>query len=107
MSGEGAVPEKGARDIAIPKGCCNNKDFDMRALEGDDIRWSVPPWITEASGPVNEFLERRLNKERKILYNVMLSKERKTSEEHVICDNIYYLQELLKNNGVKEKKYDE
>ena len=73
----------------------------MMAASGDDIIWKIPPWIIRASGPVEQFLIRNINKEKKKLENVMLAKTRKLElEEKIKCD-IKYLESLVEelNNG--------
>ena len=61
-----------------------------------DIIYKIPPWIVDAGGPVEEFLTRNIEKEKNILNNVMLAKERNLEQEQQICDDIYYLKGLLK-----------
>ena len=68
------------------------------SLYGDDkaaVFYDVPPWITQSTGPVEDFIERNLESEKRKLENVMLSRERKHALESDICDSIYYLKGLL------------
>lgn len=74
--------------------CLNITAEDM-ADDDCEIFYRLPPWIIRATGPVEEFIERNLDAEKRKLENVMLSKERNSSLEKEICDAIYYLKGLL------------
>lgn len=70
-----------------------NRDFGD---EGNEMFYKIPPWIVKAAGPVEEFLTRNIEAEKKKLENVMLSKNRNQELESKICEDIYYLKGLLK-----------
>ncbi len=76
----------------------------MKHFTGDDIQYRIPPWIIDAGGPVSDFLHMNLDREKRILKNVMMSKSRRIDQEEHICSNIYYIKSLIKEieNG-KEK----
>jgi tRNA (adenine22-N1)-methyltransferase len=78
-----------------------NKE-EMAKCDGDHMIWRVPPWITIASGPVAEFLERSIEREMGKLKNVMRAKTRKLALESQIRNDIKYLKGLLKeyNDGI-------
>lgn len=67
-----------------------------------EIFYQIPPWILSAGGPVEDFLQRMLEKEQGILEQIMLSKERNRNSEEIRCDNIYYLKRLLRQ--VRERE---
>ena len=50
----------------------------------------LPPWITQATGPVEELIARNIENEKKRLENVMLAKERDIAQEDRICRGIAY-----------------
>lgn len=72
------------------------KNFEERMLssDGDDMLWKIPPWIIKASGPVGQFLDRNLDKEKKKLENVMKAKIRNIELEKKITRDIDYLSGL-------------
>ena len=70
----------------------------MESAYGGDkaaVFYDVPPWIMSSTGPVEDFIERNLETEKKKLENVMLSRKRNHALESDICDSIYYLKGLL------------
>lgn len=73
--------------------CCD--DYNSVENIHEEIMYKVPTWILYASGPVREFLERNIAKEKDIIRNVMKSKERDIKAEERICENIRYLERLL------------
>lgn len=75
--------------------CIRGISFASEEDIGEDIIYRVPPWITQATGPVEEFLSRNLENEKKRLENVMLAKERDIAQEDRICRGIAYLKRLL------------
>ena len=44
--------------------------------EKTDMFYDVPPWITKATGPVNEFMGRYIEREKRKLESVMMSQVR-------------------------------
>ena len=75
--------------------CIRGISFASEEDTGEDIIYRVPPWITQATGPVEEFLARNIENEKKRLENVMLAKERDMEQENRICRGIAYLKCLL------------
>lgn len=75
--------------------CIRGISFASEEDTGEDIIYRVPPWITQATGPVEEFLSRNIENEKKRLENVMLAKERDMQQEDRICRGIAYLKCLL------------
>ncbi len=71
---------------------------DMKLEEGPDaIQWEVPHWITEIEGPLTqEFLQRKLDRENRILTSMENSKTIKPSDIKVIKENIKYIESLMK-----------
>ncbi len=70
-----------------------------------EIFYRIPPWILNAEGPAEEFLQRALAREQGILEQIMLSKERNKNAEKIRCDNIYYIKDLLRQ--VREREVNE
>lgn len=68
-------------------------NFDADA-DGESMVWRIPPWIVEASGPVPEFLQRNIEREKTKLKNVMMAKVRNVRLEEEICRDISYLTAL-------------
>ena len=62
--------------------------------EKTDMFYDVPPWITKATGPVDEFMGRYIEREKRKLENVMMSQVRDREKETRICGDIYYLKGL-------------
>lgn len=79
------------RDIA----CQAVKEFGLGGKNGEDMMYRIPPWIIKASGPVEEFLIRNMENQKKKLENVMLSRKRNLQLEETICNDIAYLKRLL------------
>ena len=75
--------------------CISGISFASEEDTGEDIIYRVPPWITQATGPVEELLARNIENEKKRLENVMLAKERDIAQEERICIGIAYLKRLL------------
>ena len=75
--------------------CLSITDCNIQGNNDNMIFYRLPPWITEATGPVEEFIMRNLDIEKKKLENVMLSKKRDHILEANICSAIYYLKGLL------------
>lgn len=92
LTPEGLKEETCERSLSFPK------ELEAEGLKasGDDIIWKIPPWMVEAEGPVEEFLERRIKRVKTILEQVMLAGERDVDTEEKICGDIYYLKGLLK-----------
>lgn len=82
-------------------------DERMKAADGDDILWRIPPWIIRAEGPVSEFLCRNIAREEKKLSNVRMAKIRNRQLEDRICEDISYLLRLKEEyeNGKKNTLY--
>ena len=68
--------------------CIRGVSFASEEDTGEDIVCRVPPWITHATGPVEEFVARNIENEKKRLENVMLAKERDIAQEDRICRGI-------------------
>lgn len=68
---------------------------DMEGKTGDDMLYRIPPWIVKADGPVEEFLLRNIEGQKKKLESVMLARQRDRQLEEKICGEIYYLKKLL------------
>lgn len=79
--------------------CIRGVSFASEEDTGEDIIYRVPPWITQATGPVEEFIARNIENEKKRLENVMLAKERDIAQEDRICRGIAYLKRLLEEYG--------
>lgn len=79
--------------------CIRGVAFASEEDTGEDIIYRVPPWITQATGPVEEFLARNIENEKRRLENVMLAKERNIDQEDRICRGIAYLKRLLEEYG--------
>ncbi|MDO4545256.1 MAG: class I SAM-dependent methyltransferase [Bacillota bacterium] len=77
----------------ISEGCCE-----------DSVQLRIPPWIVNASGPVEEFLKRAIASEQKKLEGVMMAEKRDREREQQLCEDIYYLKGSLKEY-VKAKEY--
>ena len=92
-----AVPRRGGDDSRSGNGLCITEETVESAYGGDKaaVFYDVPPWIMSSTGPVEDFIERNLETEKKKLENVMLSRERNHALESDICDSIYYLKGLL------------
>ena len=85
---EGRGAESGVwRPLAAPK----SLDPD---LGEDSIRFAVPPWIVEASGPVDEFLDRKTGEQRKILAGLCQAVDPDEEAIRVTEENIEYLEGL-------------
>ena len=82
-------------------------DERMKAADGDDILWRIPPWIIRAEGPVSEFLCRNIAREEKKLSNVRMAKIRNRQLEDRICEDISYLLRLKEEyeNGKQNTLY--
>ncbi len=70
-------------------------EYDMAGKTGDDMLYRIPPWIVRADGPVEEFLLRNIEGQKKKIESVMLAKQRNRQLEEKICDGIHYLKKLL------------
>lgn len=79
--------------------CIRGISFALEEDTGEDMIYRVPPWIIQAAGPVEEFLARNMENEKKRLENVMLAKERDIAQEDRICRGIAYLKRLLEEYG--------
>lgn len=73
----------------------NFEDYGVDEKNDGEIIYRIPPWISEAGGPAEEFLRRNAEKEKEVIKNVMMSKERHVEAEEIICGNIKYLNKLL------------
>ncbi len=71
-------------------------EYEDSLKTGDDMLYKIPPWIISADGPVEDFLLRNIDSQKRKLESVMLSKSRNHKLEDRICDEIYYLKGLLK-----------
>lgn len=79
--------------------CIKDTSFASEDDTGEDMIYRVPPWITQASGPAEDFLSRNIENEKRRLENVMLAKERDIEQEDRICRGIAYLKSLLEECG--------
>lgn len=66
----------------------------MMSADSGDLIWKIPPWIIRASGPVDQFLERNIDREKKKLENVMKANTRNIELEEKLNRGINYLSEL-------------
>lgn len=90
--------------VLSPKeGACSSSDnlfagYEAEMMQHDEesMIWRVPPWIVKSSGPVEEFIERNIAREKGKLENVMRAKSRNIKFETQICEGIRYLENLLK-----------
>ena len=92
-----AVPyrgDAGAAALAAAGDAAGDASATYEGIDKPAVFYDVPPWIKKATGPVEEFIERRLNTEKRKLERVMLSSVRNRELESRICDNIYYLKHL-------------
>jgi tRNA (adenine22-N1)-methyltransferase len=98
-AGEAGTKEPGAgtdcRNTDSLRLCIKGTAFASPDDTGEDIIYRVPPWITQASGPVEDFLVKNITSEQEKLENVMLAKERNMQLEDRICRSIRYLRNLL------------
>ncbi len=98
-AGEAGTKEPGAgtdcRNTDSLQLCIKGTAFASPDDTGEDIIYRVPPWITQASGPVEDFLVKNITSEQEKLENVMLAKERNMRLEDRICRGIRYLRDLL------------
>lgn len=76
---------------------------EMLAADGEDIRWEIPPWMIRAQGVVEDFLERCLQREQRVLQQIRKAKECDPQQEQRILNNITYLETMQEEyrNGTK------
>lgn len=94
--------------VLTPLGAVNGSE-PVKGMSVDSIRqaeksagnivYRIPPWITDADGPVMDFLDGHIESSKVKLESVMLAKERNCSLEEEICREIRYLECLLKEVG--------
>lgn len=89
-------PDRGQADLAA------DSRGKLCELEENDIRLRVPSWILSGDGPVEDFLQRKLQQERRILEQIRGAKVRNAADETRLLKNIAYLQMLQKQG--KERR---
>ena len=72
----------------------------LLALDEQDIRLRVPPWMIRGSGPLEDYFKLRISQENLILENLQRAKVRDPNSEERVRRNLEYLREL-------ERKYKE
>ena len=70
--------------------------YELASSDGDDIAWKIPPWMTKADGPLEEFIARNLALTEEKLSNVRKARARDTELEEKIIGEINYLKNFLK-----------
>ncbi|MDO5491556.1 MAG: class I SAM-dependent methyltransferase [Bacillota bacterium] len=68
----------------------------LAGLSEDHIFFRVPPWIARAGGPVEKYLLRRLDQERRVREGLQAAREQDGMRINAIQENILYLEKLLK-----------
>lgn len=82
------------------------QEMISESADGSEMICRIPPWIVNASGPVEEFLLRNIEAEKTKLENVKLSKKRNRELEENICGGMRYLEDLLVKYQGKELKIE-
>lgn len=80
----------------VPMDLAADSRQKLQTLEEDDIRLRVPPWILEGEGPVDAYLQRRMQQERRVLEQIRRARNRNAAAETKLLKNIAWLQKLQK-----------
>lgn len=64
--------------------------------EADSIKWEMPPWLADIKNPlVKEFIDMKIEREKRILQSMENSKYIEESDIEAIKNNIIYLENLI------------
>lgn len=77
-----------------------NKNCGLSNYGGDDVHWKIPPWITEANGPVEEFLNRNIALEKDKLVNIQKARVINKELVEYVQAGIDYLEMLLRKRMI-------